>query len=156
MKKIFAALLIAVFATSMSASAQKKGDLSLGGGIAVGTLIPTMSIGATVQYNIIDQIRLAGNVDYFIKNRGVNTLDITVDGHYLVPLSDRFTIYPVVGVGISILMTDFGTRVPFVANIGGGVQYKFNDKLRLSFEIKGRLGSGVCQAVIGPNLIYTF
>lgn len=156
MKKLLTLVIAAILFCNISASAQTKGDFAVGGGISLGTLLPTMGIGGVVQYNISDPIRLSGNLDYFIKNKGVNTFDITVDCHYLFPLSDKFSVYPLAGVGVSILFGDGPSRVPFVANIGGGVQYNISQRLHLTFEIKGRLGNGVCQAVLGPNLVYSF
>lgn len=156
MKKLFAFLIASILLCNISASAQTKGDFSVGGGLSLGTLLPTLGIGAVAQYNISDPVRLSANLDYFIKNKGVNTFDISVDCHYLFPLSDKFVVYPLAGVGVSVLFGDEGSRVPFIANIGAGVQYNFSSRLHLTFEVKGRLGSGVCQAVLGPNLVYTF
>ena len=154
--KLIAITLIATLGV-LSSNAQEKGSLSVGGTINAGTAIPTASLGATVQYNITNDFRLAGNLDYFIKNKGVSSFDISVDVHYVFKISKLFSVYPIVGVGISILsVEDFGSRVPFIANFGGGLQFDVSDRFRINFEIKGRIGHGVSQAVVGPSFNYIF
>lgn len=158
-------ILLIVFISSFGinkAIAQQQGDVAFGGNLNFGTYVPTVSIGLNAQYNFTDEIRVVGNFDYFIKNNGLTTFDITFDAHYIFPISDKFAAYPLVGFGLSIASygdrdnTYSSSRVPFVTNIGGGVQYYITDNFRINFEIKGRLGNHVSQLVIGPSFVYMF
>lgn len=153
------ALLIFAFASN-DASAQQKGEFALGANINLGTLIPTVGIGLNAQYNFSDEIRVVGNLDYFIKNNYLSTFDVTFDAHYVFALNDWFALYPLFGMGFSVISTKVGdirsSRTPFVANIGGGCQFTISEKFRINFEIKGRLGRFASQAVIGPTFLYVF
>ena len=157
MKKVLllSLLLISLVSTNF-VSAQNKGDFALGGGVSFGTAIPTASLGIIAHYNIDDRFRLAGNLDYFIKNQGVSTFDVTVDAHYLIPLNNTIAIYPLAGIGISALSVWGESRVPFVANIGVGCQFNVAQNFRIGVEMKGRLGNGVSQFIVGPSFMYAF
>jgi outer membrane protein X len=110
MTSIFKKVAIAAVAVtmSMSAIAQKKGDMAAGGNLVLGTgdNFTNIGIGGKFQYNVTDPIRLEGALTFFLpKKQGIpgfeaslSFWDISVNGHYLFPVADRVTVYPLAGV----------------------------------------------------------
>ncbi|MDR3251663.1 MAG: outer membrane beta-barrel protein, partial [Tannerella sp.] len=77
----------------------------------------TVLLGVDYRYNIKDRIRLAPSVLYALKS-GENKMDtwyVNADAHYLARLTERFTMYPIGGLGLSMWAWDvpaFGTENP--------------------------------------------
>lgn len=89
----------------LSVSAHEKGDMAVGLNLGVapclesGASITNFGIGAKFQYNITDPIRVEADLDYWLKSSGVDLFDISANIHYLFKLSEKLTVYPLVGVG---------------------------------------------------------
>ena len=167
MKKIFMTLCVALI--TLGASAQ-KGEQNIGAHVLYGTDASNIGLGVKYQNNITDAIRLEAVGDYYLKTDGFSMFDVNVNGHYLFPLSDKVTVYPLVGInytswkqevsipysedyepGIDLDIKDTSIGL----NIGGGVQYKLTDKIRIGAELKYQTISGASTAVIGAGVTYT-
>ena len=172
MKKIFMTLCVALI--TLGASAQ-KGEQNVGAHVLYGTDASNIGLGVKYQNNITDAIRLEAVGDYYLKTDGFSMFDVNVNGHYLFPLSDKVTVYPLVGInytswkqklfdsdnsqeaevwqamGGSLEAKDSSIGL----NIGGGVQYKLTDKIRIGAELKYQTISGASTAVIGAGVTYT-
>lgn len=164
MKKIFMTLCVALI--TLGASAQ-KGEQNVGAHVLYGTDASNIGLGVKYQNNITDAIRLEAVGDYYLKTDGFSMFDVNVNGHYLFPLSDKVTVYPLVGInytswkqesiishseehgGFEIKDSSIGL------NIGGGIQYKLTDKIRIGAELKYQTISGASTAVIGAGVTYT-
>ena len=87
------------FAQSLSG---EKGVSSVGviAGHAISSKAPT--IGVDFRYNIMDKVRLAPSVLYTFKNDYRNALYVNADAHYLSRITDKITMYPLAGVGVSL------------------------------------------------------
>jgi opacity protein-like surface antigen len=73
-------------------------------GYAVGN--KTALFGVDYRYNILDRLRLAPSVLYTLKNDYLNTWYVNADAHYLARITERITIYPVGGIGVSLWKTE--------------------------------------------------
>ena len=166
MKKILMTLCIAL--VTIGASAQ-KGEQNVGAHVLYGTDASNIGIVVKYQNNITDVIRLEAVGDYYLKTDGFSMFDVNVNGHYLFPLSDKVIAYPLVGINytswkqesfisygeehndydIDIKDTSIGL------NIGGGVQYKLTDKIRIGADLKYQTISGASTAVIGVGVTFT-
>ena len=104
MKKIFLAILVAL--VSISASAQ-KGETSAGINLSYGTEHLALGIGVKGQYGITDAIRAEASFDYFLKKDGLSMWDINLNAHYLFSVSNKFKVYPLVGVAFTNWSSDF-------------------------------------------------
>jgi len=152
MKKVFkmAIIAIAVVTMSMAAQAQQKGDMAAGANLAIGIGNHYTNVGITgkFQYNVINPLRLEGSLTFFPKKDYVSFWDVSVNAHYLFPIAERFTIYPLAGLGI------FGSKMNYIGhyselgsssstdvcfNIGGGVDFKLTEKLFLNAELKYKI-----------------
>jgi outer membrane protein X len=177
------AVLLATVATiSVTAvNAQEKGDMAAGVNLAVGMgdNLTNFGIGAKFQYNITTPIRLEGAFTYFLpKTWGVSGLseaslsmwDFSVNAHYLFPVGDKITVYPLAGVGILGVHTSYETNLSglggyydasassseFNFNIGGGLDFKLSDKIILNAELKYKIGGTWSRFVISAGVAYRF
>jgi opacity protein-like surface antigen len=136
------AIIAIALSTAFSATAQ-KGDMAVGGNLIFGTgnSYSHAGLGAKFYYNVTNPIRLAGEFDYFFKsNNIINWWDFSVYGHYLFDITDKVNFYPLAGLGILGIHTEFELfdnsqyLLHLVATLGAGVDYKLTDKLSLNFE----------------------
>lgn len=176
MKKILAIAYMALI--SLGASAQIN-EQNIGAHVLYGTDASNIGFGVKYQYNITDAIRLEAVGDYYLKKDGFSMFDVNVNGHYLFPLSDKLTVYPLVGINythwkqegvISFELddddylyyyddeedSDVDAKDSSIGlNIGGGIQYKLTDKIRIGAELKYQTISGANTAVVGVGVTFT-
>lgn len=156
MKKIvknMAIIAIVAVTNCMTANAQEKGDITVGTNMVVWwspsqtfnywrePSYTNTGIGAKLSYNITDQLRLAGEFDYFSEKDFKDMWDCRVYSHYLFPVAVRTVVYPSVGIGmIGGKTTDFywGTPKSSTAafTIGIGADYELSYNIILSGEIR--------------------
>ena len=160
---------LCVALVTLSASAQ-KGENSIGVHALYGTDAGNIGFGVKYQNSITDAIRLEAVGDYYLKTDGFSMFDVNVNGHYLFPLSDKFTVYPLVGINYTSWKQEsfisFGEEhsdydidikdTSIGLNIGGGIQYKLTDKIRIGAELKYQTISGsLSTVIIGAGVTYT-
>ncbi|MFC4676393.1 hypothetical protein [Dysgonomonas termitidis] len=94
-------LIIMTVAVSTVTIAQEKGDKAIGANLVIGSgnSFTNYGLGAKFLYNVTDPIRLSAEFDYFFKKDFVTMWDASVYGHYLIPVAEKFTLYPSVGFG---------------------------------------------------------
>ena len=173
MKKLFLTLCVAL--VSVGAFAQ-KGEQAVGAHVLYGTDAQNIGFGAKYQYNVTDNIRLEAVGDYYLKTDGFSMFDVNVNGHYLFTLSDKVTVYPLVGINYTSWkqenIIEFDNEeiedYPYDMdvsnelkdssigfNIGGGIQYKLSDRIRIGAELKYQTVSGANTAIIGAGITFT-
>ena len=102
--------------------------------------------------------------------------DLNVNGHYLFPLSNKVTIYPLVGINYTHwkvsdvfepIHSDWWDDDDWWGddddvkdgslglNIGGGIQYNVNEKVRIGAELKYQSISGYSTPVLGFGITTT-
>ena len=161
MKKLLVIAIMAVIGFSVNAQSQ-KGDMAAGVNLSLGTGsgFTNFGIGAEFQWNITDAIRLEPSVNYFLESDFVSMWDVNVDAQYVFDVANKLEVYPFVGLtvlgakadvwGYSASSTNFG------ANIGGGAQYWFTDKIAASLEVKYQLVSDFDRVVLSLGAAYKF
>jgi opacity protein-like surface antigen len=84
----------------------EKGVSSIGviAGYAVDN--KTFAAGLDFRYNILEHIRLAPSVLYLFKQDSTDAWYVNVDAHYLLRATEKITVYPIVGLGLSARKTD--------------------------------------------------
>jgi outer membrane protein X len=149
-------IIIAVAAMSTGAVAQEKGDAAIGANLLTGSGsgYTNVGIGAKFLYNVTDPVRMSAEFDYFLKKDNVSMWDFSAYVHYLIPVVDRFTLYPSVGLGLintkvsgdaisgslgesgNILGIDISessaSSNDFAFSVGGGADYELTDNLVLN------------------------
>ena len=159
-KKAAIALIAATM--SVSAVAQSKGDMAAGGHLVIGTgdSYTNIGIGGKFQYNVIDPVRLEGSFTFFLKKDYVSMWDLSVNGHYLFPVADRITVYPLAGLGIYGTKVDFGfgsvSGSDVCINLGGGIDFKLTDQLFLTGELKYKIVNNWNRLMLSAGVAYKF
>lgn len=185
MKKFYvirraAIVLIAALTMNVTANAQEKGDLAVGGNLAVGLgdQLTNFGLGAKVQYNVIKPVRLEGAFTYFLpKKQGVDGIaessvsmwDLSLNGHYLIPVGEKLTLYPLAGVGLlgtkASVDLDFGefgdfggsaSSSDFGFNLGAGIDLKLSSKIFLNLEAKYKLSGTWNRFIASAGVAYRF
>lgn len=167
MKKLFLTLCVALF--SVGAFAQEKGEMAVGGSLNFNTDASMFGIGARYQYFIIDNLRADGEFTYYFKKNGASMFTVLASANYLIPIADKFAVYPIAGLGFAhtSVSKDFdwddgdssihgsisGSSSDFIGQFGAGAQYFFTDKLGVNFDAKYQFGSGGAF-VLAAGVIY--
>ena len=164
MQKIFKMAIVAIAAVSMSMAtqAQQKGDMAAGGSLVIGTgdSYTNVGISGKFQYNVIDQLRLEGSLTFFLKKDYISFWDISANGHYLFPVTNQITVYPLAGLGIFGTKVDYGlgsvTGSDVCFNIGGGIDIKLTDQLFFNGELKYKIVNHWDRFMISAGVTYKF
>ena len=164
MKNIFGKLAIIAIAVTMSvaANAQQQGDMALGGNLVYGSgdSYSNVGIGAKFQYNITDPIRLEGSFTYFFEKDYLSMWDLSANGHYLFPVADQVTVYPLAGLSILGYKTDtiLGnySDSELGLNLGGGIDYRLNDSVILNAELKYKTGDNWDRLLLSVGVAFNF
>jgi opacity protein-like surface antigen len=101
-------LIVCIFSFAATGFAQRgnikykgeKGISSAGGIVGYAIDCKAALIGADYRYNIHDRIRLAPSVLYTLNDE--HLWYVNADAHYLARITDKITLYPVGGLGLSI------------------------------------------------------
>lgn len=148
--------------------------------------LTNLGLGLKYQWNITAPIRLEPGFNFYFPKDLVgakyNMWDLNVNVHYLFTIKEKFMLYPLAGIGIlgsSIkykyhnYYDDYGiygdlvsaavkeveqksTSTNFAFNIGGGAEYKINEKFAVNFEIKYQIVSNWNRPVFLVGATYKF
>lgn len=170
----------------LCATAQEKGDMAVGLNLGVapslesGLSVTNFGIGAKFQYNVTDPIRLEADVEYWLKDKGMDLFDVTFNAHYLFNVGERFKVYPLVGIGFGRAKIgadididyDFDFDYPyrsshveesvsasstkFLFNVGVGAEYPITEALSIGAELKYQYVKDFCRLPITVGVTYKF
>ena len=152
LNNVFFALVVASMFFATNVSAQHQGDMAWGANLQVaGDATTLVGIGGTFQYHITDPIRLEGSLSLFLPNRQttgliettLNMWNLSVNGHFLLPLTENVTFYPLLGLGIANISATrtggfWGTTTAsqnyLGLNIGAGIDFRISESTVINFE----------------------
>ena len=126
-------MLVALLTMSTAAFAQ-KGVTGFGINGAYDDWNGQFGIGVKLQYGFIDQLRGDLSTDLFFKKYDISMVDVNGNLHYVVPVADKFNIYPLAGLNIAFFNHDIPTRL--CVNLGGGLEYFITDAVKIGGEAK--------------------
>lgn len=100
MKKVL--LFAAMMLLSVGAFAQEAGKMAIGVQANYGMHkdYKNFGIGAKFQYNITENFRAEAAGNYFFKKDYVSMWDVNANVHYVIPLTDKLNVYPMVGLTV--------------------------------------------------------
>lgn len=155
MKKFFVIICVAVL--GIAASHAEKGQKGLGFNVNYGTEIENFGLGAKFQYFFTDHLRGEASFNYFFKKHETYMWDVNADLHYLFNVTDRFHLYPVLGLTLANAKTSGIDGVTkFGANIGGGAEFDVANDFAVNFQVRYSAVSKIDQAVITLGATYRF
>ena len=168
--KRIAIVAIAVVTMSVAVQAQQQGDMAAGGHLAYWGEdgFSSVGIGGKFRYNITDPIRLEGSFTFFLPKKFLGDIkmsmwDLSVNGHYLFPVSDKVTLYPLAGLSIlgfkssgTFLGIDAShSETKLFLNIGGGVDFNVADNIAINLEPKLIVGDGNAF-ILSAGVVFKF
>jgi outer membrane protein X len=161
MKKIFrkvAITAIAILSISAVAIAQEKGDMAIGGNLVFGSgdSYNNVGIGAKYQYNILVPLRLEGSLTFFPQQDMVTMLDLSVNGHWLLPVAENANVYPLAGLGILNYGGAGSATTDLAFNLGGGIDYKWSENIIFNAEMKYKISDVWNRMLISVGVAYKF
>ena len=164
MKKI---IFMAFFAlVSTFASAQEVGVQGL-----YRTNSGNFGLGVQGRYNFTEEIRGAASFNYYFQTNNVSAWEVNANAQYLFPVGNGFTLYPLAGLTYLHATSHVGNMVDKLVgnlvegvnnvstgklgvNLGGGVDYQLNDKIKLNAEPKFQLVNGFNELVLNVGVVY--
>ena len=149
MKKI--GLMCLLFVLGVVSAFGQKGEKSVGINLGYGTAssVEALRLGAEFNWNATDHIRLSPSFDYYFSRAAVFV--VSADVHYLLPVAEKVTVYPLVGVTyMNQVSNEFG------GNVGAGAEYEILPRWNLSAEVKYEWTDGLRQFGLGAGLAYKF
>lgn len=146
------AALICASAMNFSASAQHKGEKSVGLRTGFTTRNTTATAGLYFSYRFSEHFRIAPKIDYAFPHHSTDAFSFDIDAEMPISLSaaDNVNFYPIGGLNYSTY-TIHGNSADnssestsqrnnqFGLSLGAGVEYFPTHSLRLAFESKGVL-----------------
>lgn len=157
MKKVFFLLLSVVLALGINAQS-RRGEASLMGSVGYQSNYERFGLGFQARYAMLNNVRIAPEVNFFFPKEKVTGLDVNVNFHYVFNFKadgQGFQVYPLVGVG---MQTNFygsrditysggqevhegsHTNTDFAFSLGGGITLPLSSKSYLNAETKFMMG----------------
>ncbi len=162
MKKYIFMAIIAI-ATMFNVHAE-KGNVSAGAQFVYASKHSMAGLGVQLQCEPLTNWRLAPEFIYFFKNNGRTALNANVNVHYVIPTSNSFALYPLVGFSYGHYTED--VRAGIIsgsvsddrcgANVGLGAQYLIKEHLHFFTEQRFQIMKDFNQSVTVLGLKYTF
>ncbi len=132
----------------------QQGETSLGGSIGFGTGDYNKTLGITFNYNynLTNELQLSPSFTYFFAGDGNSRFQVDADFHYLIPISERTTFFPIVGLDYS--MVDDYRRLGM--NVGLGVSQSLTERIDITFKARYTLMKNIDQLYLGVGTAYNF
>ena len=149
-------LVVLTLAGALCATAQPAGSKSVAVNYDYATKHRQNGFGFNLTFDIFKRFRLQPEMIYFTTHKGVSTLDLGLNLHYLVPVTGALRVYPTAG----ICYTHWGydgpdeSRVGFMA--GGGAEFWLGKRWALVVEERLQLVSHESQAITTLGLRHAF
>jgi hypothetical protein len=177
MKKLLLFTLL-VLATYMPANAQLRvdfGSFSFGAtaNLGVSSDYTNTGLGLSLQKFFGDHFRSDVNATYFFRNNNLSIIEFGANFHYVFPLTNKIGVYPIAGMGYSILklkgVYSDVLNVPGVDpsdaddsegklyfNAGAGCEYYINESLKVYGEAKYHYISDYGRALLTVGIAYVW
>src|SRR3712207_3180379 len=139
-KNLFVILLM--LSLCLGAGAQLKvdfGSYAFGptANLGISSDYKNVGVGLSVQKFLGDKLRANIRGEYFVKNNKLSMIEWGADFHYVFPLTKKMGVYPIVGMGYSIMKFKGG----YVSDIlPGGIEVVAEDEEEGKFHFN--LGAG--------------
>lgn len=138
MKKIL--MVAAMMLMSIGAFAQEAGQMAAGidAGLAFKSGETRFGIGAKFQYTFVENFRGEAFFKYYPKKDYNTCWNAGLNLQYVIPVVEKFNVYPIVGAGIfgsKIDLSDFGggssSETVFEFHGGAGAEFLLSDAMKI-------------------------
>lgn len=157
MKRFLFVVFSLVLALGVNAQS-RKGEASVMGSVGYQSNYQRFGVGLQARYAMLNNLRIAPEVNFFFPKNKVTGLDVNVNFHYVFNFKadgQGFQVYPLAGVG---MQTNFygskdltykgeqidhessHTNTDFAFSLGGGITLPLSSKCYLNAETKFMFG----------------
>lgn len=115
-------------------------------------------VSGKMQYGITDALRAEVSLGYDFKEKNISVFETGASLHYLFNITDRFRVYPVVGVGYANLkyeVPDTDEDKVYV-NAGAGAEYDITRNIAVGAEVKYQFIEDFNRLPISIGVTYKF
>jgi outer membrane protein X len=136
------------------------------------TTLFNVGIGAKLQYNVTDPIRIEGSGAFFFGYKDLNDnasiwsflTDFSVNAHYLFNIGDLH-VYPLAGVAFlkqtdkllaTLIDQKLDEKSGIGLNIGGGFEQNLNDKFKVFMELKYSVAKDLDRVTLSVGAAFCF
>lgn len=160
MKKIlvFLVCLCACIATSYA----QQGESALGVNLNYGN-DTNFGLGVKYRYNLSDHVRIEPAFNYYFKHDYVSMWDLNANFHYLCPVAENVTVYPLAGIGYANAtahLKDWGldneSDGKITVNLGAGADFQVSSSVKLNLELKYQIIDDFNQLVLSAGVVFAF
>lgn len=133
MKKV---LMIAVMMLLSVGAFAQAGTVGIGANLNYGTddNYSNLGLGAKIKYEFVTNFRADASAKYFFKKDEVSYWNTNINLNYLFHIGDKFTVYPIAGIGLLGFKVDDYSDSALAFNFGPGCEYAIGDNLKLEAE----------------------
>ena len=162
MKKLL--VLLVCLCACIATSYAQKGESALGFNLNYGN-DTNIGLGVKYRYGLTEHIRIEPAFNYYFKHDYTSMWDLNANFHYLFPVAESVTLYPLAGVGYANAtahLKDIDSSLENVSdgkiaiNLGGGADFKVSSSVILNLEVKYQIIDGFNQLVLGAGVAFTF
>ena len=154
MKKFLLSIMCVVSAFCIARA--DSGDIAVGVQLDHGSCWNQIGLGARVQIGFTDELRLEPSFNYYFRQDHVATWDVDINLHYVLDVTDGFSVYPLGGIFVSNWDFDPGSDTRFGANLGAGAEYAITDVVALTGELKYMLTGDYRQLATLVGVTFKF
>ena len=162
---------------NLSIEAQVRGEKSVGANIVTTSPLGEFDLlgaGVSFRYNFNRFLRAGSSFNYMFERNFEKSWDFNINMNFLIPLSNRFKIFPLSGMGVLgfnanyPVMTDewgftYGGKRSyhyFGFNWGAGLDFKISNKLTFNaegiFKMEAKSNDAKTYSYITAGLAYSF
>ena len=162
MKKLM--MIAALVLMSTGAFAQAAGKMAVGATLT--DLLDSDSrigFGGKFQYGINENFRAEADFKFYPKKWENTCWNANLNFQYVIPVADKFNVYPIAGVGLFGMSFSDGddSETAFVFHGGAGAEYFLSDNLKLYFDAVYQYGKkdgwAICDnPLLSLGIAYAF
>ena len=141
------------FCVSNEINAQKEKSFGVSAGIGFSDEIDFAKVGVEFNMDINEHFRFSPSADFYLSSS--SCVSLNGDFSYLIKSSEKFEIFPIVGV--AYITDEFDLSFDRVGlNVGAGVQYDLSNNFALNAKAKYQVVKSQDNVVIGVGVVKKF
>lgn len=155
MKKFLILSLVALAGVfSMNAA---QGEKAFGAQFNYASKHSMVGLGLNFQYEFVNNFRVEPEFIYYFESDHVSAFNVNLNFHYLIRISNRFTLYPLAGFSYArVTPSGVDGFNRFGANVGVGAEYTINNHFSFYIEERFQILKDMNQSVTGLGFKYKF
>jgi outer membrane protein X len=162
----YLAALLFTFAGIANMQSQEKGDYTFGVNYTVSFdnnsesyRNPGLSVKG--QYYVLDLVRVQPSLTYFFRKDYIGPVDLSIDTHALIHLSEKIALYPLAGTGMMVSEVPEpddkrSVTAKLFLNLGGGIDFWLGSNVlgNVEFKVKSISRESWFNAAIGIAYLF--